>query len=200
MCSTLLSSFNWLVSLILFRRHVLSCFLLLRTKARPLIVPLTKINVLLDECCSLASSDDEKFLFKPNLKLEDVQKFAFKMLGTSSLAVSSSKKTFIFSNLDYVGGPFYHNVVRIARCITLSQSKNTFGFQDSWVARTDKPFRHPNSSFFSFWNLVVLPPLLSLSFESETTSEKLTLFLSNQPHPFPILSLKSSDQNLTFHV
>lgn len=42
-----------------------------------------------------------------------------------------AEKTFIFSNLDFVGGAFYHNVVRIARCITLNQSKSTFGFNDS---------------------------------------------------------------------
>lgn len=40
-------------------------------------------------------------------------------------------KTFIFSDLDFVGGAFYHNVVRIAKMITLNQSKHTFGFDDS---------------------------------------------------------------------
>ncbi|RKP04942.1 hypothetical protein THASP1DRAFT_10783, partial [Thamnocephalis sphaerospora] len=40
-------------------------------------------------------------------------------------------KTFIFSNLDHVGGAFYHNVVRISRCITTNASKSTFGFNDS---------------------------------------------------------------------
>jgi tryptophanyl-tRNA synthetase len=40
-------------------------------------------------------------------------------------------KTFIFSGFSYLSCPFYHNVVRIARGITISQSKTTFGFQDS---------------------------------------------------------------------
>lgn len=40
------------------------------------------------------------------------------------------EKTFIFSNADFVGGAFYHNVVKISRCITTSQSKATFGFGD----------------------------------------------------------------------
>jgi tryptophanyl-tRNA synthetase len=39
-------------------------------------------------------------------------------------------KTFIFSDLDYVGHAFYHNVVKIARGITISQSKATFGFHN----------------------------------------------------------------------
>ncbi|KAI8050908.1 tryptophan--tRNA ligase, cytoplasmic [Syncephalis plumigaleata] len=40
-------------------------------------------------------------------------------------------KTFIFSNLAHVGGAFYHNVVKVSRCITSSASKATFGFTDS---------------------------------------------------------------------
>jgi len=39
-------------------------------------------------------------------------------------------KTFIFSDLDYVGQAFYHNVVKIARGITISTSKATFGFKN----------------------------------------------------------------------
>lgn len=27
-------------------------------------------------------------------------------------------------------GPFYHNIAKISRCITLNQSKATFGFND----------------------------------------------------------------------
>lgn len=76
-------------------------------------------------------TDDEKFLFKPSLKLEDVQKFAFDNARDIIACGFNLEKTFIFSNLDYVGGAFYHNIVRIARTITTSQSKGTFGFNDS---------------------------------------------------------------------
>ncbi|KAH9161538.1 tryptophanyl-tRNA synthetase, partial [Lactarius sanguifluus] len=41
------------------------------------------------------------------------------------------ERTFIFSDYDYVGGPFYKNVSKISRQITLSQAKATFGFGDS---------------------------------------------------------------------
>jgi len=41
------------------------------------------------------------------------------------------KKTFIFSDFEYVGGPFYRNVVKISRQISYNQSKATFGFNDS---------------------------------------------------------------------
>ncbi|ODN82282.1 tryptophan-tRNA ligase [Cryptococcus amylolentus CBS 6039] len=41
------------------------------------------------------------------------------------------EKTFIFSDLNNVSGTFYENVVLISKTITLSQSKNVFGFADS---------------------------------------------------------------------
>jgi tryptophanyl-tRNA synthetase len=41
------------------------------------------------------------------------------------------ERTFIFSNLEYMSGPFYKNVVKIAKAITYNQSKATFGFNDS---------------------------------------------------------------------
>ncbi|KAJ1498026.1 tryptophan--tRNA ligase [Coelomomyces lativittatus] len=40
-------------------------------------------------------------------------------------------KTFIFANTQYVGGAFYHNISRVAKAITTSASKATFGFNDS---------------------------------------------------------------------
>ena len=49
------------------------------------------------------------------------------------------EKTFIFSNFEYVGGPFYHNVVKVSRQITYSQAKATFGFNDSYVNPNDRP-------------------------------------------------------------
>ncbi|KAM0754080.1 Tryptophanyl-tRNA synthetase [Meredithblackwellia eburnea MCA 4105] len=73
-------------------------------------------------------TDDEKFLFKPDLKLEQCNGFA-KMNAKDIIACGfDPEKTFIFSNLDYVGGAFYRNVVRISRLITARQSQQTFGF------------------------------------------------------------------------
>lgn len=76
-------------------------------------------------------TDDEKFLFKPELKVEQVRKFA-RANAKDIIAVGFPlDRTFIFSNFDYVGGAFYHNVVKVARAITISQSRATFGFTDS---------------------------------------------------------------------
>ncbi|KAI7901097.1 uncharacterized protein BX663DRAFT_514900 [Cokeromyces recurvatus] len=76
-------------------------------------------------------TDDEKFLFKPNLTVEMCQQFAYENAKDIIACGFKPEKTFIFSNFDNVGGAFYRNVVKISRCITLSQSKATFGFNDS---------------------------------------------------------------------
>ncbi|CAG8506752.1 5083_t:CDS:10, partial [Acaulospora morrowiae] len=76
-------------------------------------------------------TDDEKFLFKSELTLEKVREFSKENAKDIIACGFKLEKTFIFSNLDYVGKEFYHNIVRISKCITASQSKATFGFNDS---------------------------------------------------------------------
>jgi tryptophanyl-tRNA synthetase len=80
-------------------------------------------------------TDDEKFLFKANLSIENVQKFSQENAKDIIAVGFDMSKTFIFSDLDYVGKAFYHNVVKIARGITISQSKATFGFQNEYNPR-----------------------------------------------------------------
>lgn len=43
------------------------------------------------------------------------------------------KKTFIFSDFDYVGGEFYANIVRFAKRVTFNQVKATFGFDGRYA-------------------------------------------------------------------
>ncbi|KAJ1537216.1 tryptophan--tRNA ligase [Nowakowskiella sp. JEL0078] len=75
-------------------------------------------------------TDDEKFLFREKLTLEDANNFAKENAKDIISFGFDPKKTFIFSNLDYLGGHFYRNVVKIAKTITTSQSKAAFGFKD----------------------------------------------------------------------
>ncbi|KAI0648317.1 tryptophanyl-tRNA synthetase [Trametes meyenii] len=76
-------------------------------------------------------TDDEKFLFKHELKPEQTYEFA-KRNARDIIAVGFKlEKTFIFSNYDYVGGPFYRNISKISRQITFNQAKATFGFNES---------------------------------------------------------------------
>lgn len=41
------------------------------------------------------------------------------------------KKTFIFSDFEYVGGAFYRNIVRFAKRVTYNQARAIFGFDGS---------------------------------------------------------------------
>ncbi|KAI9887160.1 MAG: tryptophan--tRNA ligase [Watsoniomyces obsoletus] len=76
-------------------------------------------------------TDDEKFLFKQNLSIDDVIGFS-KQNAKDIIAVGfDPRKTFIFSDLEYMGRAFYQNVVRVSRCVTANQSKAIFGFDDS---------------------------------------------------------------------
>ncbi|RGB26807.1 hypothetical protein C1646_631061 [Rhizophagus diaphanus] len=82
-------------------------------------------------------TDDEKFIFKPGLTLEETRKYAYDNAKDIIACGFDPDKTFIFADTDYVGGPFYHNIVKIAKSITNSQSKATFGFVDSdCIAKT----------------------------------------------------------------
>ena len=89
-------------------------------------------------------TDDEKFLFKHELKAEQTLAFA-KDNARDIIAVGFKlEKTFIFSDFEYVGGAFYRNVSKISRQITLNQAKATFGFNDSYVSQVyycaDSPY------------------------------------------------------------
>jgi len=76
-------------------------------------------------------TDDEKFLFKHELKVEQTKAFA-RQNARDIIAVGFNlEKTFIFSDYSYLGGAFYENVSKISRQITYSQAKATFGFTDS---------------------------------------------------------------------
>lgn len=75
-------------------------------------------------------TDDEKFLFKPALTIDDVKKFTLENAKDIIAVGFDLKKTFIFSDLQYMGGAFYENVVRVSRQVTTSVAKSIFGFKD----------------------------------------------------------------------
>ncbi|ODV88158.1 hypothetical protein CANARDRAFT_174007 [[Candida] arabinofermentans NRRL YB-2248] len=76
-------------------------------------------------------TDDEKFLFKPKLTIEDVKKFAKENCKDIISVGFNPENTFIFSDIEYMNSAFYENVVRVSRQITTSTAKAVFGFQDS---------------------------------------------------------------------
>ena len=65
------------------------------------------------------------------MKIEQSNKFAAENAKDIMSFGFDPERTFIFSNLDYMSGAFYKNVVKISKTITCNASKSTFGFNDS---------------------------------------------------------------------
>ena len=77
-------------------------------------------------------TDDEKFLWK-DLSLEEANRLSYENAKDIIACGFDIEKTFIFSNLDYMGqcSHFYKNIVRIQKCVNVNQVRNIFGFTDS---------------------------------------------------------------------
>jgi tryptophanyl-tRNA synthetase len=76
-------------------------------------------------------TDDEKYMHSQKIEVEDAKKYA-KANAKDIIAVGfDMKKTFIFSDFDFVGGAFYENICRLAKRITINSVRGTFGFNDS---------------------------------------------------------------------
>jgi len=72
-------------------------------------------------------TDDEKFIFKPELQLDDCYRLAYENAKDIIACGFDVNRTFIFSDLDYISH-MYRNVLRIQKCVTYSQAKGIFGF------------------------------------------------------------------------
>ena len=108
-----------------------------------------RVGCISDRASSAAdtSVDDEKFLFKHQLKVEQVKEFS-RQNAKDIIAVGFDlNKTFIFSNYAYMNGAFYENVSRISRQITYNQARATFGFNESCVPSL--PSSHHSFSYAS---------------------------------------------------
>lgn len=78
-------------------------------------------------------TDDEKFLWKENLSLEDANRLAYENIKDIIACGFDKENTFIFSDMDYIGSSpaFYKNILRIQRSVTFNQVRGIFGFGDS---------------------------------------------------------------------
>ncbi|TKJ25377.1 MAG: tryptophan--tRNA ligase [Promethearchaeota archaeon Loki_b31] len=75
-------------------------------------------------------TDDEKFLFNQSITLEETHNFGYdNALDVIALGFNP-KKTYIFSDID-LGNTFYRNALKIAKKITFSTIKATFGLDNS---------------------------------------------------------------------
>lgn len=76
-------------------------------------------------------TDDEKFMHSQKIEIEDSKRYT-KANAKDIIAVGfDMKKTFIFSDFEFIGGAFYENMCRMAKRITINSVKGTFGFNDS---------------------------------------------------------------------
>lgn len=72
-------------------------------------------------------TDDEKFLWK-DLQLEDARRLARENAKDIIATGFDVRRTFIFSDVNYMCTPFYLNTLNIAKCVTLNQARGIFGF------------------------------------------------------------------------
>ncbi|KXJ13302.1 tryptophan--tRNA ligase, cytoplasmic [Exaiptasia diaphana] len=78
-------------------------------------------------------TDDEKFFLKKHLDIDETYRLAYENAKDIIALGFDPKKTFIFSDIDYIGSSsdFYRNILRIQRCITFNQVRATFGFVET---------------------------------------------------------------------
>jgi len=78
-------------------------------------------------------TDDEKYLWKDGLKLEEANRLAYENAKDIIACGFDKENTFIFSDMDFIGSSpaFYKNILRIQRNVTFNQVKGIFGFGDS---------------------------------------------------------------------
>ncbi|NXI90872.1 SYWC protein, partial [Psophia crepitans] len=77
-------------------------------------------------------TDDEKYLWK-DLTTEKAYEYARENARDIIACGFDINKTFIFSDLDYLGTStgFYRNIVKVQKHVTFNQVKGIFGFTDS---------------------------------------------------------------------
>ncbi|CAH0551840.1 unnamed protein product [Brassicogethes aeneus] len=79
-------------------------------------------------------TDDEKCLWK-DITAEEAHRLAYENAKDIIAIGFDLEKTFIFSDIDYIGNSsdFYKNIIKIQKCVTYNQVKGIFGFDDSTV-------------------------------------------------------------------
>lgn len=87
-------------------------------------------------------TDDEKYLFSEKYSIEDVTKFSWGNARDIIAVGFDPKKTFIFSDYEYMGGAFYRNVTRMAKLITLNTARAVFGFDGRCDISFSKSMSH----------------------------------------------------------
>jgi len=101
-------------------------------------------------------TDDEKFLWK-DLTLEDAHRLAVENSKDIIACGFDINKTFIFADTDYISSvpAFYQTICKIQRCVTFSQARAIFGFNDSdSIGKIAFPAIQAATSFSSAFPLI----------------------------------------------
>lgn len=75
-------------------------------------------------------TDDEKTLWR-GLDQAEARRMARENCKDIIACGFDVNKTFIFSDFEYVGGPFYRTIVDIQRCVSMNQVRGIFGLNES---------------------------------------------------------------------
>jgi tryptophanyl-tRNA synthetase len=116
--------------------------------------------------------DEEKFLFNQNLSLEDTKRWADKNILDIIAIGFNPKKTKIFLDTEYAK-TMYKHACRIAKKITFSTVKTTFGFNDS-----------NNLGEIFYTSMQSVPAFLPTILEGKTTYCLIPCAIDQQPHFF----------------
>ena len=116
--------------------------------------------------------DEEKFLFNDNLTLEDTKKWAYENILDIISVGFDPKKTRIFLDTEYAK-TMYRHACRIAKKITFSTAKSTFGFTDS-----------NNIGEIFYTSMQSVPAILPTVLEGKTTYCLIPCAIDQQPHFF----------------
>lgn len=80
-----------------------------------------------DAIAIIQMTDDEKYYFKDNLPLEEANRLTRENAKDIIACGFNPKKTWIFSNLETVGGSFYKNIVKIMRLTSGNMVNGIYG-------------------------------------------------------------------------
>jgi tryptophanyl-tRNA synthetase len=94
------------------------------------MVKLRWLQDVFDAPLILMLTDDMKLLHSTSLSVPTVRRYTVENAKDILAFGFNPRKTFMFSNFDYVGGSFYQNIIRVARLITVSDIKQALGFSD----------------------------------------------------------------------
>lgn len=85
-------------------------------------------GILHRQCADTNIILDEKYLFSEKRTVDEVIGYSKQNCRDIIAAGFDMKKTFIFSDFEYVGGAFYKNIVRFAKRVNFNTAKAVFGF------------------------------------------------------------------------